>query len=162
MRNSLFSWNWRRTVGQEERSHELEYSQDTKGRPLKLWGGGGGGRAIGALLNTNSQELLTHSVSPCPPFSSLFSLPSWVPLCTTYGISVAREKKECGLLNCRGTLPKIYRCLQDCICASTVRGDSTEVWSRLGVEHKQGLSHESFPKAPNEYTLREHTISLWQ
>lgn len=36
MRNSLFSWNWRGTVGQEKRSHKLECSQDTKGRPLKL------------------------------------------------------------------------------------------------------------------------------
>lgn len=35
MRNSLFSWNWRSAVGQEERSHKLESIQDTKDRPLK-------------------------------------------------------------------------------------------------------------------------------
>lgn len=58
IRNSLFSWNWRGIGGQEERSQKLEYSQDTKGRPLQL------AKKCYWRFNEYKQE---HPVAPPPP-----------------------------------------------------------------------------------------------
>lgn len=141
MRNSLFSWNWRRAVGQEERSHRLEYSQDTKGRPLKPEGKnpkplkleGKNPKSLRASLNAvRSHRYAQFLLSPCP-----MATPQ-------------PKRRKWGLLNLCGTWSTLPRLLQDSICASPLRGDSTEVWGSLGLQHKQGLFHESFPK-----------ISIW-